>query len=63
MNEFQAALHHLREAGDVLRVSHGDQSKHMRDFVRPLTAETQLLLEESQRIKVTAEEDEEEEEA
>lgn len=64
LNEFQTALSHLREAGDVLKVTHGDQSKHMRDFVRPLLAETQFLLEESQRIqKPDSDEDEDEEEA
>lgn len=63
LNEFQTAIHHLREAGDVLKVTHGDQSKHMRDFVRPLLTETQLMLEESQRIKRPPSDDEDEEEA
>lgn len=63
LNEFQTALHHLREAGDCLKVTHGDQSKHMRDFVRPLLVQTQLSLEESQRIRAPVVDDEEDEEA
>jgi hypothetical protein len=64
LNEFQTALHHIREAGDVLRITHGDQSHLMRDFVRPLQRDTQLMLEESQRIKAPppVDDDEEEEE-
>lgn len=62
LNEFQSAIHHIREAGDVLKVTHGDQSRHMRDFVRPLLAETQFLLEESQRIQRPPSDDEDEEE-
>jgi hypothetical protein len=65
LSQFQTALHHIREAGDVLRVTHGDQSRHMRDFVRPLMRDTQILLEESQRIRLPppTDDDEEEEEA
>ena len=48
----------------MLKITHGDQSRIMRDFVRPLLRETQILLEESQRIKMPppSEEPEEEEE-
>ena len=64
LNEFQTALTHLRDAGDIIKVTHGDQSRVMRDFVRPLLAETQILLEESQRVVPTVDdEDEEGEEA
>lgn len=61
LNEFQTAIHHIREAGEVLKITHGDQSRLMRDFVRPLLRETQIMLEESQRIKLPppSEEDEE----
>jgi hypothetical protein len=62
LNEFQTALRHTREAGEVLKVTHGDQSRHMRDFVRPLLAETQCMLEQSQRIQRPPSDDEEEEE-
>ena len=65
LNEFQTAIHHIREAGDVLKITHGDQSRLMRDFVRPLLRETQIMLEESQRIKMPppSEEEEEDEQA
>ncbi|CAG9810288.1 unnamed protein product [Chironomus riparius] len=63
LNEFQTAIHHIREAGDVLKFTHGDQSRVMRDFVRPLLRETQIMLEESQRIKMPPPSEEEEEEA
>lgn len=48
----------------MLKVTHGDQMRHMRDFVRPLLRDTQILLEESQRMKLPppAEDSEEEEE-
>jgi hypothetical protein len=60
LNEFQTAIHHIREAGDVLKLTHGDQSRIMRDFVRPLLRETQIMLEESQRIKMPPPSEEEE---
>lgn len=63
LNEFQTAINHLREAGDILKVTNGDQSRVMRDYVRPLLADTQQLLEESQRIAAPPSDDEEDEEA
>jgi hypothetical protein len=62
LNEFQTAIHHIREAGDVLKLTHGDQSRMMRDFVRPLLRETQIMLEESQKINLPPVDDEDEEE-
>lgn len=65
LNEFQNALTRLRESSDILKVTHGDMSRVMIDFVRPLLAETQILLEQSQRIVMpeSTESDEEEETA
>jgi hypothetical protein len=63
LNEFQKAIHHIREAGDVLKLTHGDQSRLMRDLVRPLLRETQIMLEESQKMAKPADDEEEEEEA
>jgi hypothetical protein len=63
LNEFQSALSCLRESAEVLKVTHGDMSRVMIDHVRPLLAETQILLEESQRIVLPAPTDEDEEEA
>lgn len=62
LNEFQTAISHLREAGDVLKITHGDQSKVCREFVRPLLAETQQMLEQSQRVVAPVDDDEEEDE-
>lgn len=62
LNEFQQSLHHIREAGDILKVTHGDQSRVMRDFVRPLLADSQAMLEESQRVTRPPPSDDEDEE-
>lgn len=62
LNEFQEALSHIREAGDILKVTHGDQSRIMR-CVRELLSQTQALYEESQRMAyVPPQSDDEEEE-
>lgn len=63
VSDFRSSLRHLREAGDVLKITHGEQSRVMNDFVRPLTVESQHLLDESQRVKAPVFDDEEEEEA
>lgn len=61
INQFQESLSHIREAGDILKVTHGDQSRVMR-CVRELLAQTQALYEESQRMAYVAPVDDEEEE-
>lgn len=61
LNEFQEALSHIREAGDILKVTHGDQSRIMR-CVRELTQQTQALHEASQRMAYVPADDEDEEE-
>lgn len=63
LNDFQTALSHIRDAGEILKVTHGDQSRVMR-CVRELLQQTQVMYEDSQRMKfVPPAEDEEEEEA
>lgn len=61
INKFPEALSELREAGDILKVTHGDQSRIMR-CVRELLAQTQALYEESQRMAYVAPDDDDEEE-
>lgn len=63
VSDFRTSLRHLREAGDVLKITHGDQSRVMNDYVRPLTVESQHLLDESQRVTAPVFDDEDEEEA
>jgi hypothetical protein len=62
LDEFQTALSHIREASDILKVTHGDQSRVMR-CVRELLQQTQSMYEDSQRMKFVppADDDEEEE--
>lgn len=62
LNEFQAAIRHIRDAEDVLKVTHGEQSKVVREFVKPLLIDAQHLLEESQRIAHPPSDHEDEEE-
>lgn len=61
VNEFQSAITHIRNAGDVLKVTHGEQSKVVTDFVKPLLIDAQRMLEESQRIIIPPSADDEEE--
>lgn len=62
LNEFQAAISRIRDAGDVLKITHGEQSKICREFVKPLLIDAQQMLEESQRVNRPPSDDEEEEE-
>lgn len=63
LDQLQLAIHHLREAADVLKISHGERSRLIRDKLNPLLVEAQKKLVEAQRLKVeqdAAAEDEDE---
>lgn len=62
LGEYQTAVHHIREATDVLKITHGEHAHIMRDIVNPLLLDAQGRLAESQRIIRRAQEDEDDDE-
>lgn len=65
LEQYQLAIHHLREAADVLKISHGEHSRLIKDKLNPLMVDAQRKLVEAQRLKAeqdAAAEDEDEDE-
>jgi len=50
LGNYQQAISNIRDAVDVLKITHGEHSHMMRDIVNPLLLNAQAQLAESQRI-------------
>lgn len=66
LDQLQLAIHHFREAADVLKISNGENSRLMKDKLNPLVVEAQRKIVEAQLMKderdAAAEDEEEEDE-
>lgn len=62
LDQLQLAIHHFREAANVLKISNGENSRLVKDKLNPLLVEAQIKIVEAQRLKAAAEDEDEEDE-